>query len=493
MSIPLFLLFIALLFLSSSASFVAAADLISVYRLALENDPQFQAQTYRHEASPETLKQAYAGLLPTVEGEATYQRREQRIISSDVAVFGSGEARYPTKGYTLTLTQPLWRYDAIVGVQQAKEEVRGADFTFQAARQELILRVAEAYLGALEARDNLTFTEAEEAAVQAHFNLARGRYRNGLAPITDFHDAKARLANVQARRVEAANRMDDALEAVRELTGKRIEALDGLRQEPVDADLYKNTITRRQEPEMQDKTGDQEGDVRGPAQAEGLPWETESPLLNAFLVPPDPENLEVWIEAARDQNPSLAAVRQEVEVARKEISRQNAGHVPTVELVGRLNRDDEGGSLFGGESDVETWEGMVQLKVPIFQGFSVTSRAREARKLYEAARKDLEAEERALERETRAAFLGVEAAIRSAKALRESVMSQRITVEAKTRGFRSGLFPSLAVLDAERDLHLSRQDFAKAQYDYLLNSLRLKATVGTLDEEALTEVNRWME
>lgn len=469
-----------------------AEDLIEIYRLALENDPWFQAQKYRHDASPEKLKQAYSDLLPTLEGEASYQRTEQKIVSSDVAVFGSGEARYPTRGYTLTLTQPLWRYDAIVGVQQAKEQVRGADFTFEAAKQALILRVAEAYLGALEARDNVTFTQAEEAAVQAHFKLARGRYRNGLAPITDFHDAKARLANVQARRVEAENRMDDALEALRELTGYRIEALDALRQEPVDEDLYTATITRRQGPGMTDES-EGKGEASDTGRMEGLPRDTESPLLNALLVPPEPEDLEVWLKAAQDHNPSLATVRQDVEVARREIARQNAGHSPRLELVGRLNRDDEGGSLFGGESDVETWEGMIQLKIPIFQGFRVVSGAREARKLYEAASKDLEAEKRALERETRVAFLGVNAAIRTAKALRQSVMSQRITVEAKRRGFRSGLFPSLAVLDAERDLHLSRQDFAKAQYDYLLNSLRLKATVGTLEEAALAEVNQWLE
>ena len=457
----------------------SAADLLSVYNLALENDPRFQAQEFRHEASPETLNQAYADLLPTLQAEASYQRREQQIISSDVAVFGSGEARYPTRGYTLTLTQPLWRYESIVGVMQAKDEVRGADLAFEAAKQDLMLRVAEAYMGALEARDNLVFTQSEEEAVQAHFNLARGRYRNGLAPITDYHDARARLANVQARKAEAHNRMEDALEALRELTGERIDELETLKEEPMEGDAYRAAITRRPE-------------SAGPGETGEPPPGSTSPL-DDLLAPPDPDDAGSWIDAAEEQNPTLEAKRQEVEVARREISRQNAGHMPRLELVGRLNRDDEGGSLFGGESDVQTWEGMVQLTVPIFNGFGVMSKVREARSLHKAAKKELEREERALRRETKAAFLGVKAAIQSARALRESVLSHRVAVEAKRRGFRSGLFPSLAVLDAERDLHLARQDHARAQYDYLMNSLRLKGAVGTLTVNALAEVNEWLE
>lgn len=450
---------------------VFSSDLLSVYQLALDSDPRFQAQKLRHEAAPEALTQAWSELLPTMEAEASYKQTEQQIVSSDVAVFGQGQTRYPTRGYTLTLTQPLWRYESIVGVQQAKHEVRGADLVFEAARQDLMLRVAEAYMNALKARDNLMFTRAEEEAVQAHFNLARGRYRNGLAPVTDYHDARARLASVQARRVEAENAVDDALVALWELTGERIEDLETLKQEALSED------------------GDSAEIVRLP-KGEAAP--APSPL-DALLVPPDPDDVDAWLEAAEDQNPALESKRQEVQVARREISRQNAGHMPRLELVGRLNRNDEGGSLFGGQSDVETWDAMVQLTVPIFEGFGVMSKVREARKLHEAAKKDLEQEERALKRETQAAFLGVKAAIQNARALRQSVVSHRIAVEAKRRGFRSGLFPSLSVLDAERDLHLARQDHAGAQYDYLLNSLRLQAAVGTLTEGDLVEANQWLE
>ncbi|MBW1887664.1 MAG: TolC family protein, partial [Deltaproteobacteria bacterium] len=184
-------------------------DLMQAYKLAQESDPTFQSETYRHEASPETLKQAYSEIWPTVSADGSYQRTRQEIHQTGVAVYGQELARYPSKGYNLTLTQPIFRYSSFMRILQAKEEVKQADFEFEKAKQDLILRVVEAYIGSLEAQDNLEFTRAEEDAIKLHFELAQERYKSGLAPITDFHDAKARLAYIMARRVKAENLLDD--------------------------------------------------------------------------------------------------------------------------------------------------------------------------------------------------------------------------------------------------------------------------------------------
>jgi outer membrane protein len=180
-------------------------------------------------------------------------------------------------------------------------------------------------------------------------------------------------------------------------------------------------------------------------------------------------------------------------VAQKEIDRQKAGHAPVLSVVGRINRDDEGGSLFGGESDVGTREATLQLTFPIFQGFSVLSKTREAIKLYYAAKADLEREIRGVRRAAKASFLGVKSSIENAEAFRQSVLSNQIALEAKREGFKSGLFPALAVLDAERDLHRVREYYARTHYEYIVHSLRLKKAVGTLNEEDLVAINQWFE
>ncbi len=221
--------------------------------------------------------------------------------------------------------------------------------------------------------------------------------------------------------------------------------------------------------------------------------EHESAQGGMPLVGPDPDDINDWIDAALKQNLEVQIRQQEALVAKREIERQKAGHWPTLAFVGRLNRNDEGGSLFGGDSDVETREAILQLNLPIFQGGSVSSKTREALKLYKATEQDMEKEIRAVKRETKAGFLGVKSAIENTRALKQSVVSNQIALEAKREGFRSGLFPSLVVLDAERDLHQAKLEYAKAQYEYILNSLRLKKAVSTLNEEDLAGINQWLE
>jgi outer membrane protein len=442
-----------------------AEDLMQVYNLALENDPTFQSQMSSHEASPETYKQAFSELLPKLSLDTYYQRTRQEIFETDVAVYGENLTRYPSKGYNLTLTQPIFKYSSLMRLNQAREKVKGAELEFEAAEQDLILRTAGAYMGALEAYDNLEYTRTEEESVKLHFELARERYTNGLAPITDFHDANARLAYMTALRIEAENELDDALEALAEITGKKIYNPARL-------------ISSQNSSSLSITSEGGEGEVGG----EEVP-----------LVSPEPDNIDKWIEASQEQNLEVQVRQQDVLVAKHEIERQKAGHLPTVSFVGRINRDYEGGSLFGGDSDLETREAIIQLNLPIFRGFSVLSKVREARLLSEAAQQELEKEIRLARREARAAYLGVKSSIENSEALRQSVISHEIALEAKKEGFKSGLFPSLAILDAERDLHQSKLEYSRARYDYILNSLRLKRAVGTLSKQDLEGINQWLE
>jgi outer membrane protein len=466
------ILFLIFMSLTLHGQWAKAEDLMQIYGLAKENDPTFQSQRSRHEASPETYKQAYSELLPSLSLDSYYQRTRQEIFETDVAVYGDNLARYPSKGYNLTLTQPIFKYSSLMRLSQAREEIKSADLEFQAAEQDLILRTAEAYIGALEAYDNLEYTRSEEESVNLHFELARERYTNGLAPITDFHDAKARLAYVTAQRIVAENALDDALEALAEITGKKIDNPARLKS-PQDISSSSSVTPEEAEPTL---------GAQGKAAGGEIP-----------LVSPDPDNVDAWIEAAQKQNLEVRVREQGLLVAQQEIERQKAGYFPTLTFVGRINRDYQGGSLFGGDSDLGTKEAILQLNVPIFRGFSVLSKTREARTLSEAAEQELEKEIRFSKRETRAAFLGVKSAIKNTEALRQSVVSNEIALEAKKEGFKSGLFPSLAILDAERDLHQSKMEYSGSQYDYFLNSLRLKRAVGTLSEEDLDGINQWLD
>jgi outer membrane protein len=164
-----------------------------------------------------------------------------------------------------------------------------------------------------------------------------------------------------------------------------------------------------------------------------------------------------------------------------------------VDLIGRYYDRDTDGSLFGGGSEVKTTDLVVQLNWTLFQGGYVWSRTKEARELMKAAQEQLEREVRAARRQARFGYLGVEGALSRAEALEEAVVSQGLALEAKQLGFKSGLYTSLVVLDAERDLYYAKRELAKARYDYILNSVRLKQAAGSLSESDLAAINEWFQ
>jgi outer membrane protein len=258
----------------------------------------------------------------------------------------------------------------------------------------------------------------------------------GLGTITNQHDASARHAVTQAREIEAQNKLRDARQGLREITGKLIENVQSLRVE--------------------------------------FPLET-----------PDPAVIERWIDAALEQNLGLRAKRESVEVARQEVERQRAGHFPSLNLLLNHNRNDAGSTLFGGGSNVETTALTMRLSVPIFEGGMTSAVTREAAFRFQKSQEDLEQERRAVERATRAAYEGTLSGVSLVRALGQSVVSQESALEAKEQGYKSGLFTLLPVLDAQRDLSLAKRDYAQARYDYLLNRLKLKQAAGTLSESDL--------
>lgn len=415
-------------------------SLLDAYKLARASDPKFRGAQFDNKASGTAIDQARAGFLPTAKFDYEQTETRQRILSSQNPIFGAGVSTFPTNNQTLSVTQPIFRKDVIERWAQAKAVVRQADFTLLAAEQDLQLRTTAAYLSVLAAADSLALATAERQSIGKALDLAREKLRMGLGTITNQYDAAARFAVTQAREIEANNKLRDARQALREITGKLIENVLSLRE-----------------------------DFR--------------------LETPEPAVLDVWVGAALDQNFGLRAKREAVEVSRQEVERQRAGHFPTLDLLVNHNKKDAGSTLFGGGSNVETTDVTMRLSVPIFSGGLTSAVTQEAAFRFQKSKEDQELEARAVERATRAAYEGTLSGVSLVDALKQSVASQQSALDAKEQGYKSGLFTLLPVLDAQRDLYLAKRDYAQSRYDYLLNRLKLKQAVGTLSEADLASVN----
>lgn len=419
---------------------VHGADLMSIYQSAQANDPQFRSAQQATQVTGQQARQLRSAYLPQLNLEVQRIETDQTVISSDNQIFQQGNANYGTDDLSVNLSQPVMRWDRIEGWKQSRLQEKQAEARQVQATQTLQVRVAEAYFGALAARDAVILSKAELVSATRQYEDADARFRRGLARRTDQLDAQARMAQVEAELGAKQNAWEDALEALRELTGATPDDLKPVARE--------------------------------------LP-----------LAAPDPLSVESWIKSANDGNIEIQVQRLAVDIADREVERQRAGHYPTLDLRFRHNQHTTDGSLFGGGSETESDEVTLALNVPIYSGGSVWSKRKEAAARHAQSKDELERVRREVERQTRAAYQGLLSAIRRAKALEQAVKAQELAVETKRKGFQAGLYTSTTVLDAEEDLYADRYEYALARYDYLVNWVKLRRATGQLSAADLAALN----
>ncbi len=435
-------LLLSSLFLAAAAQ---GADLLQIYKEALDNDAQFTAAKHTLEAGREKLPQGRAGLLPTLGvsvntmwNDVEYQRR----VSGAAVATG----QYNSHGYSVSLSQPLFRWQNWMQYDQAKLQVAQAEAQFLQARQDLILRVAQAYFDVLYAQENLRSLQAQKSAIAQQLELAKKSFEVGTATITDTHEAQSRFDLSTAQEIAAESDLEIKRRNLQAIIGREAGELATLR-------------------------------------------------TDTSLEPPKPANMNDWVASAEKDALTVQIQEAQLEITDKEVSKQRAGHFPTLDLVAtRSNVVQTNGvqtnPLFPGigyEQD-STAIG-VQLNIPLFQGGAVLSKQREAEASREATRSTLEYSRRQAALGARQYYLGVVNGLAQVRALEAALVSSKSALDSNKLGYEVGVRINIDVLNAEQQVYSTQRDLAKARFDTLVNQLRLKGVVGSLADEDLQRVN----
>ena len=417
-----------------------AEDLLQVYRLALKSDPQLLAEASSRQAVGELDDQAKARFLPQVGLSADTGYTWQDTSSSNLT---SGKRDYDSRGYNLSVTQPVYHKENFVQKVQADIAIEGAAASYHIAEQALIVRVAERYFDVLGRQDDVTFAIAEREAIARQLEQTQQRFDVGIATITDVVESQAAYDLANADVINAENELANSGERLRETAGKYIDMLAVL--------------------------------------------ETETPLVS-----PEPTDINEWSNVALSQNPSLLVSRSEVNAANQIIELQKSDHYPTLDLVGQKSYGYQDDSSFGGSSSTDQESLTLQFNLPIDVAGGVRSRTREAEYRLDQSMQNEEQQRRAVMRLTREAYNGVMSGISRVKALKQAVVSNEKALESTTAGYDVGTRTTVDVLNVRRDLFRARRDYAQARYDYIVNTLRLKQAAGTVSVDDLAIINEWL-
>jgi len=420
----------------------AAENLIQVYQDARSYDAQYAAARYTLQAGQERLPQGRALLLPTLNLTANATRSSLDLESKDPALQPSFQRDLNSSGYALSFTQPLYRAQNFIQVDQAEQQVKQAEAQFGLAGQDLMLRVAQAYFDLLAAQDTLALVRAQKTAISEQLAQAKRNFEVGTATITDTHEAQARYDLAGAQEISAQNDVEARRRALQQLTGKEYETVNPLRSE-----------------------------VR--------------------LLPPNPENMQSWVDVAEKQSYPVLIQEAGAEIAWLEARRNRAGHYPTLDVVASHNYTSQNASQLSTiGSNVTSNSVGLQFALPLYQGGAISSREREAAANSERARQELENARRGSALATRQSYLAVINGVALIGALEQALVSTQSALDSNRLGYEVGVRINIDVLNAQQQVFSTRRDLAVARYNTITNTLRLKAAAGNLREEDLEEINR---
>ena len=427
-------------------------DLLDAYRQARANDPVLAQADATRLAVREGVPQARALLLPQINGSFGLQQ-QSGVSSSGSSQLGSGQGTTDDTGHIRTrsvgaeVDQTVLNLADIANLQAAHSTANAQDQTYDAAAQDLFVRVATAYFTVLSDEDQVTFAKANEEALRVTYDQADQQYKVGIAAVTNVYQAKALYEASKATTISDENTLANDRQALTVITGQPVGDLKKLRED--------------------------------------VPLDTPSPA--------DPQ---AWVDVTSKSNPNILSAQYSVDAAEHSVNAARAGHLPTI--TASLSRDKSTSwAENGGYNPLGNgrWGNVVgvTLSVPIFSGGLTQSKVRQSIDQRDEAQDSLESIRRQSIQNTLNFYNSVIAGISEVKSGKSSVESAQEALSATKAGFQVGTQIMLDVLNAIQVLTQNQSQYSLARHQLVLNRLLLRQSAGTIDYKDMEYINSLLQ
>jgi len=416
-------------------------DLKQVYQAALEQDANIRASRAAADSGRERLPQAKAGLLPQVSASAS--RNNNNLDTTAPNILGTPVTtndQYFSDNRTLQLRQPIVNMQRWLQFQQAKSMVEEAEANLERDLQNLVVRVAGAYFETLMADEQLDLVLAQKKTYTALVDASQKGLAAGSGTRTDVDDAKARLDMALAQELEARQNQD--------LTRRQLQLLIN---HPVGQIAKLNVAALK-------------------------------------LSAPEPANLEEWTRKAEENSPEIKAMQARLEAARREVTKSQAGHLPTLDAVAQWSNSGSE-NITRVNSRYENKTIGLQLNIPLYSGGYVNSTIRQAVAEQTRTEETLEALRRDLGVRVHKEYRGVSEGVMRVRALEQATRSAEQMMKSTQMSQKAGSRTLLDVLNAQQQNTLALRDLTQARLVYLLSRVRLASLVGDDAMSSVEQVN----
>lgn len=419
-----------------------AQSLVLLLGLARTGEPNFLGAKSNVVAANARKNQAIGAMLPqlSANGSSNDNDRKYKTRGSGIPVAIDS---YNSNSSQISLNQPIVRYANVVGWRQARAVVVQAEHQLAGVEQDLFAKLVSAWFDLLAARDAVAFTGRQAEALQRQWEIIRRGGELGLYASPQVDEARTKLDQA----------LSDTVTAESEVHIKRAQL----------------------------------------EQLVGVLPERDLPFMRSMadLATPTGETLTTWLESVEAGNPSILAATQGYEAALAEVSKQRAGHFPTIDLIANYGKNSQAVGGFPGQAGYDIVQGAVgvQLNVPLFSGGTQSAKVDEALAQKEKARLDIEVARRMAVLNAKQAWFGWHGAFARSRAGAQAIKSAYSALAQARVGSENGLKTELEILQAEQQLRAGQRDFRKGRYDQVVNFVKLLAACGRLTVEDVTALD----
>ena len=345
------------------------------------------------------------------------------FVSSDTRQDGSGGSAFTLRhvpNRRFTFTQPLFSgFKEFAAMRGARAERHQRRYLKTRAQHMLFVDVADAYFLVIEQRQDLSALEATRLALEERLGELHERERLGRSRASEVASAEVQLRRTEAEMELVRSQVTTATHLLEFLTGlSRLGAL---------ADPNQLVLTL------------------GPE---------EDYVANAPARPDVRAAEEAWHVA-----------QQEVRVAR-------AGFFPTADVEGNYYVDRAGVA-----KDV-TWDAVLTVDVPLFEGGRNLGAVREARAAEREAKLAFELAGREAALDIRDVHAKLDAELTRRAALQRAVEAAEENYRLQSDDYRRSLVNNLDVLQALETLQASRRDVIQSSFEVKRLYEQLQAATG---------------
>ncbi|HEY1042800.1 MAG TPA: TolC family outer membrane protein, partial [Telluria sp.] len=354
----------------------SAISLEEAYQAALQNDPSYRMAIHGNEAGQENRIIGRSYLLPSLSGSYTVQDSKSDIETR----LSKSHREYMSKAGSISLRQSIFNLDAVARYRQGVQQAKASEAMLDAARQNLIVRVVSAYIEAIFAEDQLALARAQRDMLAEQQQVNDRLYKAGEGTVTDQLETRAKLDMAEARLLEIQDLQRASLVTLSGIVGQPVTSLDRLRE-----------------------------DFRVRAA--------------------DMMSYEDWKAIALVKNPELVAQEHNIQVAREEVNKARAGHVPRLDFIANMSKNDSDSITTLGQ-ETETKSVGFQLTVPLYSGGAINASTRQARANANRARAELEAKSDKIMVDLRKEYDALSSSVTRINALMKAVESARLLMKA---------------------------------------------------------------